>query len=58
MDREKLLKNIPPILGLIVMTLTAIALRRSFILAVPVGIAAWWLARFLLAKVLNDDQEK
>ena len=53
MDRDRLLKNLPPLIGLVVMVAAALILRRSAILAIPVGVLTWWGAYLLLNRTFG-----
>lgn len=54
MDRDTLLKNIPPIIGLLVMIGAGILLRRFFLLAIPIGLVAWWGSHKILSRFWGD----
>ncbi len=54
MNREALLKNIPPLIGLVIMIGAGILLRRFFLLAIPIGLVAWWGSHKILSRYWGD----
>ena len=54
MSRTALLKNIPPLLGIVALIGGAILLRRWFFLAIPLGLGVWWGSHVLLSRIFGD----
>lgn len=51
MSRQTIVKNLPPILGLLVMIAAALMLRRLALLAVPIGLATWYGAHLAINRL-------
>lgn len=51
MSRAAILKNLPPIVGLLVMVAAALVLRRWMLLAVPIGLLTWYGAHLALTRL-------
>lgn len=54
MNRAAYIKNIPPLVGLVVMIAAAFILRRLFIFAIPIGLGAWWGCHILMSRAFGD----
>lgn len=54
MSRIRLIKNLPPLIGLVLMIVLGFVMRRYFLLAIPFGLVAWWASHALLFKIWGD----